>query len=128
MNNRLQELEERIQSRQAEIAIIGLGYVGLPLALAFVRAGFRVFGIDRDEDRVGQLNAGKSYIEDVPADALRAALKGGRFEATSSSEVLSRCDCINICVPTPLRKTKEPDVSHIVSGSKTCNAACARGS
>ena len=115
MNNRLQELEERIQSRQAEIAIIGLGYVGLPLALAFVRAGFRVFGIDRDEDRVGQLNAGKSYIEDVPADALRAALKGGRFEATSSSEVLSRCDCINICVPTPLRKTKEPDVSHIVS-------------
>ncbi len=115
MNSRLQELEERIQTRQAEIAVIGLGYVGLPLAVAFARAGFRVTGIDRDEDRVAQVKAGSSYIEDVPDETLRAVLEAERLTATSAGDVLSRCDCINICVPTPLRKTKDPDVSHIVA-------------
>ena len=115
MNSRLQELEGRIQTRQAEIAVIGLGYVGLPLAVAFARAGFRVTGIDRDEDRVAQLKAGSSYIEDVPEETLRAVLEAERLTATSAGDVLSRCDCINICVPTPLRKTKNPDVSHIVA-------------
>ena len=115
MNERLQELETRIQTREAEIAVIGLGYVGLPLALAFANAGYRVHGIDRDDDRVNEINAGHSHIEDVPAAELRAELEGGRFTATSKYDVASRCDCINICVPTPLRKTKDPDVSHIVA-------------
>jgi UDP-N-acetyl-D-glucosamine dehydrogenase len=115
VNSRLRELEGRIQSRDAEIVVIGLGYVGLPLALAFARAGFRVSGIDRDDDRVAQLNAGCSYVEDVAADELCAELEAGRFTATSGFEDASRGDCINICVPTPLRKTKDPDVAHIVA-------------
>ena len=112
---RLHELEDRIARRDAKIAVIGLGYVGLPLALSFARAGFHVYGIDLDEEKVRELNAGRSYIDDIPSEELAAEVEAGRLEASTSYAVLSRADCINVCVPTPLRKTKDPDVSHIVS-------------
>ncbi len=113
--NRLAELEGKIESREAEIGVVGLGYVGLPLSLAFVRAGFRVTGVDLDADRVAAINAGRSHVGDIPDEQVREAIDGGRFTATTSFAELSRTDCIQICVPTPLTKTKDPDVSHILS-------------
>jgi UDP-N-acetyl-D-glucosamine dehydrogenase len=113
--NRLQELEGKIERREAEIAVIGLGYVGLPLALELARAGFRVTGIDLDEARVGELRAGRSYLEDVPAESIQVQVEAGRFAPMSSYVEVGRADCINICVPTPLRRTRDPDVSHIVA-------------
>jgi UDP-N-acetyl-D-glucosamine dehydrogenase len=118
VTSRLQDLEKRIENREARIAVIGLGYVGLPLAVAFARAGFHVTGIDLDERRVRQLGSGRSYIGDVPAEELGAQLEAGRLAVTTSFDEAGRCDCINICVPTPLRKTKEPDVSYIVAAVK----------
>jgi UDP-N-acetyl-D-glucosamine dehydrogenase len=112
---RLQELAARVESRQAEIGVIGLGYVGLPLAVAFAEAGFRVLGIDRDADRVDQINAGRSYVEDVPPERVERLVSGGRLSATTSFREMGRLDCIQVCVPTPLTKTKDPDVSHIVA-------------
>jgi UDP-N-acetyl-D-glucosamine dehydrogenase len=111
----LEQLEEKIARREARIAVIGLGYVGLPLALAFARAGLRVTGIDRDAERVAALEAGPSYVGDVPAGEVSACLATGRLEATTSYEGLESVDCIHVCVPTPLTKTKDPDVSHIVA-------------
>jgi UDP-N-acetyl-D-glucosamine dehydrogenase len=113
--NRLAELESRIESREAEIAVVGLGYVGLPLALAFTRKGFRVTGVDVDSERVEALNAGRSPVGDVPDAELRGAVEAGRFTATTSFAEISRADCIHVCVPTPLTKTKDPDVSFILS-------------
>jgi UDP-N-acetyl-D-glucosamine dehydrogenase len=115
MKSRLEDLEARIQNREAEIAVIGLGYVGLPLALAFARAGFRVTGIDLDQAKVRLLSSGRSHVEDVSAEALREQIEAGRLNVTTSFDEAGRCDCINICVPTPLRKTREPDVSYIVA-------------
>jgi UDP-N-acetyl-D-glucosamine dehydrogenase len=112
---RLQDLPERIRQRQAEVAVLGLGYVGLPLALAFAQAGFRVVGIDINAERVSRINAGNPDNDDIPAEALRSAIAAGRFRATDGFSDLARVDCINICVPTPLRQTKEPDVSFIMS-------------
>ncbi len=112
---RLGELEERIERREAEIGLVGLGYVGLPLALAFARAGFRVIGVDIDAQRVEQISSGRSHIGDVSDAELQRELDAGRFSATTSYADLARADCIHVCVPTPLTKTKDPDVSHIVS-------------
>jgi UDP-N-acetyl-D-glucosamine dehydrogenase len=113
--SRLEELEGRLASRQAEIGVIGLGYVGLPIALEFARAGFRVTGVDVDADRVAQLNAGRSYVSDVSSEDLNAQVAAGRLGATTNFAELARTDCINVCVPTPLTKTKDPDVSFIVA-------------
>jgi UDP-N-acetyl-D-glucosamine dehydrogenase len=112
--NRLQELEDRIRRHEAEIAIVGLGYVGLPMALAFAEAGFHVTGIDNNADRVRSLNEGRSYVDDISNPELEKALTSGRFEATTEVSALARTDCINICVPTPLSKTREPDLSFII--------------
>ena len=114
MKGPLLDLEGRLESREAEIAIVGLGYVGLPMALAFANAGFHVIGIDKDSDRVRQLNAKRSYIEDIGSDEVAKVVDSGRFEATTDTGALSRADCINVAVPTPLSKTKEPDVSFIL--------------
>jgi UDP-N-acetyl-D-glucosamine dehydrogenase len=108
-------LEEKIIDRTARVGIIGLGYVGLPLAMEFAKAGFRVTGIDIQESKVAQLNRGESYVQDVPTDTVKKWVSGGKFRATSDFSVISELDTINIAVPTPLRKTKDPDMSYVVS-------------
>ena len=118
MIGRLQELEGKLRARDAEIAVIGLGYVGLPLALHFAEAGFRVTGVDIDKEKISALRAGRSYIGDVPSEQVRRLMDAKAFTATSEFTDLSRADCINICVPTPLRQTKDPDISFILSAVK----------
>ena len=109
------DLRNKITSHSARVGIVGLGYVGLPLAVEFAQAGFRVTGIDVQQSKVDQLNAGESYIQDIPSDVLRPLVKEGRLEATAEFSVVRDLDTIDICVPTPLRKTKDPDMSYIVS-------------
>jgi UDP-N-acetyl-D-glucosamine dehydrogenase len=108
-------LLEKIESREAVVGIVGLGYVGLPLAMAFTDAGFRVVGVDVNASKVEALNRGESYVEDVPSEALRRA--GELFSASTDFSTLAKCDAVSICVPTPLRKTGDPDVSYIVSAT-----------
>ncbi len=108
-------LEEKIRNRTARVGIIGLGYVGLPLAMEFAKAGFSVTGIDIQESKVSRLNRGESYVQDVSSDTLKKWVSGGKFRATSDFSAILDLDTINIAVPTPLRKTKDPDMSYIVS-------------
>jgi UDP-N-acetyl-D-glucosamine dehydrogenase len=110
-----QTLEEKIVNRTARVGVIGLGYVGLPLAMEFAKAGFPVTGIDIEQSKVARLNRGESYVQDVNADVLGALVESRKFRATSDFSVISELDTINIAVPTPLRKTKDPDMSYIVS-------------
>ena len=111
--SRLEDLGRRIDACEAHVGVIGLGYVGLPLAIEFVRAGFRVTGFDLDASKVAAIQDGTSYIEDVPAEQVAAARKSGKLIATTDTATLSSCDVINVCVPTPLTRTKDPDVSYI---------------
>jgi UDP-N-acetyl-D-glucosamine dehydrogenase len=115
--NDLRNLENKIKDKTAEIGIVGLGYVGLPLALAFVEAGFSVTGIDSDKTRVGKITRGISYLLDIESARLKKAVASGRLKATVSPSGLRRVDTIIICVPTPLTSTKEPDLTYIVSAS-----------
>src|SRR5579872_3027372 len=108
-------LEEKIRSRQAKVGIAGLGYVGLPLAVEFAKAGFDVTGIDLSDSKVGRINAGESYVGDITSAALGALVKSGKLKATTDFSAIRDLDTIDICVPTPLRKTKDPDMSYIVS-------------
>ena len=108
-------LLERIEDRTAHVGIIGLGYVGLPLAVAFAEAGFRVTGIDIDPAKVSAINRRESYVGDVPSDTL-AALEPP-IEATTDFAALATCDTVSVCVPTPLSKTGDPDVSYIIRGA-----------
>jgi UDP-N-acetyl-D-glucosamine dehydrogenase len=108
-------LVERLKARSAKAGVIGLGYVGLPLAIEFAKAGLTVVGVDLDARKVGALGRGESYIGDVDAADVKAMVEAGRFRATTDFSVLSEVDTINICVPTPLRKTKDPDLSYIVA-------------
>src|SRR6195256_3874909 len=108
-------LAEKITSRTARVGIIGLGYVGLPLAIEFAKAGFSVTGIDVQESKVAQLNRGESYVQDVSTETLRSMVETKKFRATTDFSVVADLDTINIAVPTPLRKTKDPDMSFIVS-------------
>ena len=105
---------ERIRARQARVGVIGLGYVGLPLVVEFARAGFDVTGFDVDNAKIEQINAGKSYIPDVAEADLAAVVKAGKVRATTDMSLLGQMDAIDICVPTPLRKTKDPDLSYVV--------------
>ena len=109
------ELLKKIESKQASVGIVGLGYVGLPLAVEFARAGFKVTGIDIDAAKVEALNRGESYIQDIPTSVLGPLVKAGKIKATTDFAVVAGLDTINICVPTPLRKTKDPDMSYIVN-------------
>jgi UDP-N-acetyl-D-glucosamine dehydrogenase len=111
-------LIERLEKRTARLGVIGLGYVGLPLAVELAQAGFEVFGVDIDEDRVRQLNQGKSYIQDVPTADVRALVRKGLLHASTDFSVLRKCDTVNICVPTPLSKQRDPDVSYIVAAAE----------
>jgi UDP-N-acetyl-D-glucosamine dehydrogenase len=108
-------LEEKIRTRRARVGIIGLGYVGLPLAVEFAKAGFSVTGIDISREKVGRVNAGDSYVGDVPSATLGPLVESGKLRATTDFSTVLELDTINICVPTPLRKTKDPDMSYIVS-------------
>ena len=112
------DLKEKILSKKAQIGVVGVGYAGLPLAMEFARSGFRVHGIDVDDEKVKDLNEGKSHIEDVKDDILQFAIRAGCFEAHSDYEVVSQLDCVILCVPTPLRQTKDPDISYIVNASQ----------
>jgi len=111
-------LEERLRARSATVGVLGLGYVGLPLAVAFGQAGFRVMGVDVDPSRAALLASGQSPVEDVPAAALRPLLTSGRLTVSGTADELGQADAIVICVPTPLGKSKEPDISFIVSAAE----------
>lgn len=108
-------LEKRLSERTAHLGVIGLGYVGLPLLVEFARAGFRATGIDVNSARVAKVNDGASYVKDVPQEELARFVAEGRLRATTQFDLLREMDAVNICVPTPLRKTRDPDVSFIVS-------------
>ncbi len=110
-----QVLADKIRSRSARVGIVGLGYVGLPLAVEFAKAGFTVTGIDVSEDKVRRVNAGDSYIGDIASSTLAPLVESGKLRATADFSAVLELDTINICVPTPLRKTKDPDMSFIVS-------------
>ncbi len=110
-------LRQKFEDRSATVGIVGLGYVGLPLAVAFGKAGFRVLGLDADPARVARLRGGESPVEDVPSGVLLERLRAGRLAVSDQADVLARADAILICVPTPLSKSKEPDISHVVAAA-----------
>jgi len=110
-----QILSHKIIEKRARVGIVGLGYVGLPLAVEFAKAGLSVTGIDISEDKVKRVNAGDSYVGDIPSATLAPLVQSGKLRATSDFSAVLELDTINICVPTPLRKTKDPDMSFIVS-------------
>ncbi|MBC1501868.1 nucleotide sugar dehydrogenase [Listeria weihenstephanensis] len=104
---------EKIQTKEAKVGVIGLGYVGLPLAMELVAAGYTVIGIDIDKDKVASLNAGKSHILDVSENLVTDAVQNGLFKATDEFEVLGGLDAVSVCVPTPLNDNQEPDISYM---------------
>ena len=106
---------QKIADRSAHVSVIGLGYVGLPLALGFAKAGYRVTGIDTDPQKVVGIQTGMSHVQDVCSTELQQGLESGRLHATSDFAVLHEVDSVSICVPTPLGKTKDPDISYIVA-------------
>src|SRR5438132_12629350 len=103
-------LQKRIEAGTARVGVLGLGYVGLPLAMTFERAGFNVIGMDLNAERVAALANGESYVAEVASDHLKEAMVAGRFVPTTHLDIIDELDCISICVPTPLRKTKDPDL------------------
>ena len=111
------QLRDRIANHTAHVGVIGLGYVGLPLAVEFAFAGFRVTGIDIQQTRVDDFNRGHSYIHDVPDSVFAPLVANGKLQATTDFSVIKELDTVDICVPTPLRKTKDPDMSFIVAAS-----------
>ncbi len=121
------EIMELINKRRANIAIIGLGYVGLPLAVTFANAGFNVTGIDPIQEKVDSINRGESYILDVPNSVVRKHVEAGRLRATTDYSLLTEIDAVSICVPTPLRKTGDPDLSFIASASESLAPYLHRG-
>ena len=113
------KLLEKIRNREACIGIVGLGYVGLPLILEFLEEKFTAIGFDIDTAKVEMLNAGKSYIKHIPEDKIKRISENGSFRATSDFSQLKEVDCILVCVPTPLNKYREPDISYIVNTAET---------
>src|SRR5436309_11589610 len=121
------ELINSIKEKSARIGVVGLGYVGLPLVTEFASKGFKCTGFEVDEMKVSQINAGESYVGDVAAVTVKQVVEGGRFRATTDFDHLKDCDAIIICVPTPLRKTKEPDVSFILAAAEEIQKRLRRG-
>ena len=120
-------LKDKIRDRTARVGVIGLGYVGLPLAVEFATEGFDVTGFDVDAWKVDEINAGRSYILDVSAEAVKRCVDAGRLRATTGMSHLKEMDAIDICVPTPLRKTKDPDLSYVVQAVESVKAHLRRG-
>jgi UDP-N-acetyl-D-glucosamine dehydrogenase len=112
------ELQQRIANKTARVGVLGLGYVGLPLAVEFARAGFEVVGIDVQQSKVDHFNSGHSYIKDVSDSVFQPLVQSGKLRATSDFSVIRDLDTIDICVPTPLRKTKDPDMSFVVAATE----------
>src|SRR4029453_7956322 len=110
-------LREKILDRSAQVGVIGLGYVGLPLAVEFARAGYATVGIDVDPKRVDRITAGESYIQDVPGSLVCDLVTSGKLKATTDYKVLKNIDAVSICVPTPLRKTRDPDIQYIADAT-----------
>jgi UDP-N-acetyl-D-glucosamine dehydrogenase len=106
-----------IKAKRAHIGVVGLGYVGLPLLAEFARSGYQATGFEIDENKAAQINAGDSYISDVPSAVVKELVENKRLGATTDFDQLKECDAVIICVPTPLRKTKEPDVSYILAAA-----------
>ena len=121
------ELLNRLAERDAKIGIVGLGYVGLPLAVEFAEAGFSVLGLDVDADKVRQINAGGSYIADISAERVRTLVDAGKLRASDCYADLRAVDAISICVPTPLRKTRDPDMSYIIQATDSIAEICQPG-
>src|SRR5206468_2200195 len=109
---------EKISRRTLRVAVIGLGYVGLPLATTFAEAGFHVTGIDTDQQKVDQASRGESYIPDISSGALQRLIDTNHICFTSDYHALDDIDAVSICVPTPLRKTHDPDISYILSAAQ----------
>src|SRR5580765_7858566 len=118
MAGSLEQLRELVASGKAVTGIIGQGYVGLPLAVEFARSGFRTIGFDISSAVVDGINAGNSHVEDVSGEVLGGFVKKGLITATTDFSRLAECDAISICVPTPLNKTKDPDLSYVVSAAE----------
>ncbi len=112
------QLLSKLRNKTAKVAVMGLGYVGLPLVVAFAEAGFDVTGIDPDKRKVDTINRGESHIQDIPSDQIQRLVSAGRVHATTEFSALSQVDAVSICVPTPLRKTGDPDMSYIISATE----------
>jgi len=108
------KLIKKLKDRSAKVAVIGLGYVGLPLATVFAEAGFSVIGVDPNQKKINMLNQGVSYISDIPTNRVAPLVTSGILRGTTEYDVVSEVDAVSICVPTPLRKTKDPDLSYIL--------------
>ena len=121
------ELLALITERRATVGVIGLGYVGLPLVVEFAANGFKGIGFEVDQTKADKINASVSYIGDVPSSRVKELVSAGRLQATTNFDLLSQCDAIIICVPTPLRKTKEPDVSYILAATGEIQKRIRRG-
>jgi len=121
------QLIAKAERREALFGIVGLGYVGLPLAVELAKAGYKVLGFDVSQRVVDGLNAGKSHVKDITDAQLAEAVEAGRFSATTDGAALAACDAISICVPTPLSKFKDPDVSYIVAATETVKAVLRPG-
>jgi UDP-N-acetyl-D-glucosamine dehydrogenase len=118
MNAAMDRLLERVEARTAVVGVVGLGYVGLPLAVEVARSGFRALGFDISERVVAGINRGESHVGDIGSDVLRAYVGEGLLSATTDVSRLAECDAISICVPTPLNKTKDPDLSYVVAATE----------
>ena len=110
-------LIEKFQRHEGRVVVVGIGYVGLPLVVEFAKAGFHVTGYDKDPRKVAMLSKGDSYIEDIPTEVLKPLVEKGNIDASTEESVLAQADAVIVCVPTPLNKTKEPDISYIVSAT-----------
>lgn len=121
------QLKSKIKNRSANIGIIGLGYVGLPLAVEFAKEGFSVTGFDNDAGKISEVQKGNSYIIDVPSREVKDLVSSKKLSATADKSLLNKMDVIIICVPTPLRKTKEPDISFILSATEDINSNLRKG-
>ncbi len=122
-----EELKQKIEDRSARVGVIGLGYVGLPLAAEFARCGLSATGFEVDEAKAAAINRGESYIADVGSSQIAELVAQKRLRATTDFAELSGCDCVIICVPTPLRKTKEPDISYILAAAGEIQQRLRRG-
>ncbi len=123
----IDKLLQKIKTRKAQIGVVGLGYVGLPLVREFVNGGMKVIGFDVDATKIKTLIAGRSYIEHIPAKTIKQMLTGGLFEPTTDFKLLRKPDCILICVPTPLTRMREPDMTYVEATAKSVAGALRKG-